>query len=309
MNAISKLIFFWYMFLTLLALCAAITIPLTSLLSGLMLIWIIFIFFFLGSNLTLHRTSLQAFNFIGREMAIPLGLVAFGTIYASAYASKFYTGNSVSEVIAIFRSGKSLYNQYQAYFNEQNIALFTVSKIPAVISLFYLKIVALYGFIYTIILNNKIKIKNCFYLIIITGSSLYFSFARGTTFELFELILLLWFCLIMRNYLLYKKRLSKKSKILFVTLALCALSVYSFNISARYSFGEVASCATTELCLYEDSILSQFSIILAKLTFKLSGYFTFGLFYTSQFIEEFWLSSLSQFFSLLIPFAIVTILN
>ena len=100
-----------------------------------------------------------------------------------------------------------------------------------------------------------------------------------------------------------KQPLFSTSRLFLVLIGLAALLFYSFHISARYSFGEVAKCATNTLCLDNQSLLYYISPPLAELTFKLSAYFTFGIYYTSTLIDYFWFNNFTNFFMLLIPFA------
>jgi hypothetical protein len=305
MNVIARLVFMWYLFLTLLALFASISISISELVMGLILLWFIFICFWGGCSTKLYRSyDIPDFSdHRNQTKKAPLALLTLGSVIASLYAAKFYTGNSASEIIAVIRSHGSLYNQYQNYFAAHDLAVFSLAKIPAIFSLFYLKIAALYGFIYVIVLSPKINWLHCVYVLIISAATLFFSMARGTSFELFELMLLLLFSMAMRRFMQHQKGLSLRAKILLFALASIVLAAYSYNISARYAFGEVSSCSTYELCFSDSTLFAQLSIALAKLSFKLSSYFTFGLFYTSKFIEDFWLSSLSHFISLLLPFA------
>lgn len=302
MKVITKLIGLWYFFLTLLALCAAITITASEIMPALFLLWAIFLCFFLGCRLPGRSYKpVPPPTMTGNKVKMPLPFIALGSIIASLYAAKFYTGNSFLEVIF----GHSLYLHYQLYFKYHELAKFTLDKIPAIFSLFYLKMATLYVFISVLAISKKITIQQIFCLLLVSASTLFFSMARGTSFELFELMLLLTFSMNIRGLILNRRGLSIKVKILLLSLGALAVMMYSYNLSSRFFnfHGEVIRCATYDLCTNEEALLYQISTALGKLSYKLSGYFTFGLFYTAKFIEEFWFASFQHFISLILPFA------
>lgn len=309
MNPVSSLVFKWYVFLTLLAIFASISINFLSLFSGILLAWFVFILFFIGANKTISF-SRNKFSYIAASSSIvdcklyPMSVISVLAIFASIYAAKFYTGKSFFEVFAALALDVSLYNEYQKYFAQQGLSALSIAKIPAILSMLYLKVVVVYSYISIFILRKKIALSNVFWLLIISLSSLYFSLARGTSFEFFELLLLFWFCLSMRTirYSLSQSIFSSQ-KVTLVIVGILALALYSYNISARYAFGEVAECVTNEICLTNDTMLFYFSAPIAQLTLKLSGYFTFGIYYTSTLLNYFWLDNFSNFIQLSIPFA------
>jgi hypothetical protein len=315
MNPISSLIFKWYCFLTLLAIFAAITTDILLLLSGLLLLWIVFIIFFISTNDKIilysnkHTVPRLPPNLDGYK-AHSLFVLSPLTIFASYYATMFYTGKSFTDIVLALSIGSSLYNDYQAYFAQQGLGIFSVRKIPAILSMFYLKIIVVYGFISVIILSEKIRFSQCWWLFIASMSSVYFSIARGTSFEFFELLLLMWFCISMRS-IRYgtKKSIFTSSNITMAVFGLLALAMYSYNISARYSFGAAAECISPDICLEPQSVLYYISAPLGELSLKLSGYFTFGIFYTSVLINDIWLDSFSNFFMLLLPLSSVVDLD
>lgn len=307
MNPVSSLVFKWYLFLTLLAAFAATSFSFLSLMSGLVFAWVVFVLFFLGANKTISLSNIQP---VKPKLAVddykifPMSLLAVFAVMASMYASDFYTGKSVFEVFAAIALNASLYNEYQRYFVEQGLAAFSIAKIPAILSMIYLKIAVIYSYLCVFVLTRQIKMKNLLWLVVISLASLYFSISRGTSFEFFELLLLFWFSLSMRAFRYQTANsIISPQRIALVTVALLALSLYIYNVSARYSFGEVAECATKELCLDTDSMLFYFSAPIAKLTFKLSAYFTFGIYYTSALINFFGFDEFFNFIQLFLPFS------
>ena len=304
MNSVSSLVFYWYLGLTILAAIAPITIPFLDLLGGILLTWVVYLFFFLGCHSKLFPPGKpEPVPASAPLRAPPMGVVAIGAVGASLFAAKFYTGKTLSEVFLSLVLKASLYNDYQKYFADQDLGVFSIIKIPAILSMLYLKLAVIYSFIWVIILNKEFRAKNVCWLLVVTLAQLFFSVARGTSFELFEILLLLWFSLFLRKIVYQvKSSLINAQKLFFAAVMLLVAMLYSFNISARYSFGDVAACSTLDLCLDQDSALYQISAPLADFLFKISGYFTFGLFYTSKFMSEFWLSGPGNLLSLFWPF-------
>ena len=78
--------------------------------------------------------------------------------------------------------------------------------------------------------------------------------------------------------------------------------LYSLNLSLRAHGAQELICATSDLCLSTNTFLYKCSNALAMFSFQLSGYFLFGIYYTSKFIETFWLKNLSNMSVLFFPF-------
>lgn len=309
MNPVSSLIFKWYFFLTFLAVFSSTTVDFISVFSGLILAWFVFTVFFIGANKTISLsnkalTSISTRSNLGDCKLYSLPIISFFSVISSFYAAYFYTGKTFLEVFSALALNVSLYNEYQKYFASQGLGTFSLLKIPAILSMLYLKVSVVYSFLSVFVLTRKVKVIHIFWILIIAFSSLYFSLSRGTSFEFFELLLLLWFCLSMRT-IRYNHRNSvfSRKNIVMAVIGFAALTLYSYNISARYSFRDVSTCITLEMCLDDETLLYFVSSPIAELTLKLSGYFTFGIYYTSVFLNDFWLNGFKQFMMLFFPFA------
>lgn len=310
MNPVSSLVLKWYTFLTALAAVASTTLDFLSVLSGLILCWIIFIIFFIGAS-DYISFSAKEYSHSNKTLIInnvklyPLWFISVISVMSSIYASHFYTGKTIFEVAAALALDVSLYNEYQRYFSQQGLSVLSIYKIPAILSMLFLKFSVVYSFVSVLVLTKKVSLSHCFWLFVISLSSLYFSIARGTSFEFFELLLLLWFCLSMRA-LRYetRKKFITVPKLILGCVGIAALMLYSYNISSRYSFGDVSECVTSDICLDKNSLLYFILQPIAELSFKLSGYFTFGIYYTSTLINSFMLDNHSNFFLLTFPLAI-----
>jgi hypothetical protein len=303
MKQILSMIFGWYVTITLLAFFGAHTLSFVQVFSGVLLSWLLALSFFIGYSLNqkLSITS-QPFEYNLVITRIPLIYVALTSIAASIFLIYFYTGKSITEVFTGFLNGESLYYQYQQYFREQELEVFSVTKIPAILSGFMLKMTVLYTYIKVLVLDKK-TIQNFTWLIIVTSSFALFSIARGTSIEIFEILLLIWFLVVMKLVVSGGSKIAKNSsRIIILTLAGFSLFIYTYNISARYSFNESDYCATRELCKNPDTLIYSLSPQLGDLTYALSGYFTFGIFYSSSYINSVWFTSWNNLFSGLIPY-------
>lgn len=308
MMPVHSLIFKWYVFITLLALLGSTTLEPQSVIAGLLFMWLLYAIF-LGGFYSFSDSSLKVQNeqiIFSDKFDCFFKYIAISNIFCSLYAASFYTGKGPVEIFVGLSLGESLYNSYQKYFAENSLGVFSIAKFPAIFSMFFMKLSLVYLFFITVVYSSKIKAKSMFYLLIVCVSSLYFSVARGTSFELFEILLLLWFCLTIRAIKnVNKTGVFSTQNIVLVSFALLSLGLYSYNISARYSFKTVTECVTNEICLSSDTLLFYISEPLAVLTLKMSGYFTFGVFYVSAFIESVWFSAPIDFLSWLFPSMII----
>ena len=304
MNLMSGMVFKWYMFITLLAILGATTLTVTDLFSGLMLAWFVFFIFFVGANNAQQNAKKLSLLKHPKNKTNPNHnlYLALLTVPLSIFAVDFYTGKSFLQIYTSILNGVSLYDEYQSHFKNANISVFQISKLPAVFSMFFLKLILVYNFITIICYREVLYKKQIVTLILSTITFLYFSIARGTSFEIFEVMLLLWFCLKVRHSRLPNNNLFSNSNLILFTLGVCALMLYSYNISARYGFVNINECLPTGVCLNLNSPLGYVSDSLALLSLKLSGYFTFGIYYTTTYINEYWFESISDFILLFIPF-------
>lgn len=294
---LSFLLFCVYLFYTLLVIFSSISTPASHFLVGLIFVWITWITFSLGCwrrkkyvppslNISLY---FQRYFFLLSLLMIPI----------SIYAAYFYTGSGLGDILSSFRQGSSNYNEYQRYFMENSLHVFSEKKILAILSLFLMKITLVCYFILCVFSRSN------WYLwvgLIITGCSyVYFSLARGTSFELFEILLLVVYSFFMS----WKgKKIGANSFLkVTVTLLVVIVSIIFFynNISLRYG-GQLADLCTSQvLCYSSDSLLSNISPALAYLSVKLSAYFAFGIYYVSYFFEYFLSESNYGLFYILIP--------
>lgn len=213
-------------------------------------------------------------------------LMLFGlfSIPASLYATNFYTGLNPSELfVSLFLESKSSYNDYQSYFQENNLGFFSLSKLPAILSNAFVKLIVILNLYILYLVNDVFKTRRFrLSLFLSLVSFFYFSIARGTSFEFFELITLNLFLMLYHSKMTLKEFAFSKGFIKLLLLCITFLLVYSFNISMRYSGGYIPTCHSSVFCYQESNILPDG---VAIILFKLSGYFVFGFYYLSQFIN------------------------
>lgn len=308
MNRIPRLVVLWYIALTVLALFGAHTLTVPDIFAGLVLTWALGLVFVLAF---VHREPATMIQPASPQEAQEerrrvrfLVLTSVMSVAISIFLIRFYTGNTPSQVFASLLQQESLYHRYQAYFQEQELWRFSLRKVPVVLLSVLLKLSLVYTFISVLALRRSLTTGR-FVILVVTGTSyLLFSASRGTSFELFELFLLIGFSLTIRGMIWQADTGSRrKSSVVLLALAVAFLALYSYNTSAR--FGASLStyyCVTLELCKNPESFLYLVSPALGELSFLLAGYFSFGIFFSSSFISSIWSSSLSNLLRGLFPF-------
>ncbi len=232
-----------------------------------------------------------------RVMSFTLAILFFffGLIYI-----QYYTGQSPYNVILNVIIQNSNYESYQKYFLENELTSLSFKKIPYIFgfgifkAIIGLMVIRLFGF------QLKIKLLDYFYVIIIVLTFLYMAIGRGTTFEIMEIMILIIFSFILRLWRYgHRIKFSMKNKIIFIVLFVFSLMLFNNNIESRGAAG--LRSFTNEL-YYKDNLLSSINPSLGILSFRLSGYFSFGLYFVSTLFYKITLSSVSGFTAFFIPF-------
>jgi hypothetical protein len=227
--------------------------------------------------------------------------ISIFSVLASIFAARFYTGQTpISVFTGLMDTSRSLYAEYQLYVKVQNIASFTIYKIPFILMLFYTKLVLFYTSISLLLIKEKTKMfyKVCLGLVI--GAHIYFGFARGTNYELFEIVVLFIFII------LSKKTSRSISKFSFAKLASISIIVglmiflfYTRITSRGYMFDYMTN---SDFIYNPQGLISIISTELVFVIILLYDYFGFGFYYFSYYIMEVWLTSIGNFVSGLIPY-------
>lgn len=290
----------YYIFYVLFAFVAPISDPTTTALPAVILFLAIYLLFRFGAESVSPyngRPAVREAWFITRDSGVLyLAVLLLLSFLLSLYAINFYVGAGVSEMVASISSGQSMYSEYQNHFKESGASDFSMAKIPAILALFYSKLLFL-----TLCLRAFVLDVDCRRLklaaVLAALPVLLFSLARGTSFELFELGFAVMFVIFA------KKTIGQvvHGRVLLGTALVAVLMVmlYNYNINVRYGFSYYYSCSNS-FCFDEDSYVATYAPGLADILFKMSAYFYFGIHYTSNLIGDV-VSNPGMLFELFLP--------
>lgn len=297
---------FLYIFLLVLLFLSPIKTPVVEFLPGVLFLLFVFAvflagFFSAGMPIKGSRILLASSSYCKRNRAAHYFFLTVLSILFSLVSIKFYTGLGFSEVLHSLGSGQSNYNNYQQYFSENLIGIGIGGRIVGILSLFLLKAIMVFLIFDIFLISKRYSLFKLFCLLIVVFSYFIFSVARGTSFELFEILLLFFFVFFMRQDRSIFRTIDLKSLLgLFVFLSSIVV-IYSANIAKRYGGANVDLCISSVVC-YDDSAL--LSIILpgfSALLVKLSAYFTFPIYYMSVWLESVLFLDFERFLMLSTP--------
>ncbi|MCI2253104.1 hypothetical protein L2D08_01855 [Domibacillus sp. PGB-M46] len=278
---------------------------------ALIFMWVNYAFFLLGYNL--KKRSNLSYAKSKREIwmlktnKLVLLTIAGTSLIFSVAVVNYYTGQTPTSVIENLTNNVSLYYEYQNYFQEQQRNVFTITKIPFILMIFIVKIILLYSYIVFFIKKEKTSLFEKIYLLLITCSFIYIGVGRGTSFEFFELLILIIFILFSTKK---KSGNLMNVKSLVIGLLLSSLAVYIFisGINARgVEFDP--SIIRADVNYDPQGWLPTISSSLAVIVFRLYAYFGFGFFYISIYLTETWFASINNFFMGLFPWGYELILG
>jgi len=269
------------------------------------LMWINYFVFSIGYNIKkTKRLSESAHkysnNWLLNRKRFSLLLIAVFSILFSIAVVYYYTGQTPIDVFTNLANNISVYYVYQNYFRAQERYLFSITKIPFVLMLFYLKFILFYSYVSFLVMKENITLFEKFYLLIIALSYIYIGVARGTSFEFFELLTLVIYVMFSRYR--YKKQALIPTKAVIISLILGSLGVYIFigGINARgVQFDP--SILRPEVNYNPNRWLPTLFPLLATIVFRMYDYFGFGFFYVSKYVSDVWFSSLGNFVSGILP--------
>ena len=307
-----SLIKYWYIVLTLLILFSPVKIGILEFLPGLLLMWFLIYIFKLGiSRVNLQKQMLSTLAINTQKdrrklsFIVSLVFISFIPIYVF-----YYTGNSLNDIImSTSDTSSNNYKNYQKYFEENNLSDFSINKLPYIFCFAIIKFFASLVIIKIISFQKERKIIDYFSLLIIALSFLYSSFGRGTSFELFELIMIISYSFLLKVQL-KERRLNIPFKNIFqiTFMALIGLSYFIINISKRYGIEsiiesdfEFINCTTNEFCIDKSSFLFKFIPTVSIALFQMANYFVFGIYFSSKLIKDVIFSSAEGFLSVFFP--------
>ncbi|HDY7526555.1 TPA: oligosaccharide repeat unit polymerase [Vibrio vulnificus] len=281
MTVNARLVGFFYAFIFFLALVSPIQQGLLVFFSGFVFVLISYLVFLLGGvSVRTVKTNITKADYSELSDKIRFW-ISIISLPCSLYAIYFYTGKSLNEVLSSLILGLSNYNEYQQFFRDNNLYVFSFSKVGGIISLFVVKLslilsmsaASIYGF-------NSVRILSVIFSSI---SMIYVSLGRGTSFEIFELLLLVLFYTHI-YFSVHRRKISLRSLfILFICMSL-ALFFYWLGISVRYS-GDYVPQSSNQLIYNVNSEINNVKV-LSSILFQLSNYFLVGPLYLSGLIEK-----------------------
>lgn len=296
----SRLILYFYASLTLLALICPVNISFLEFLPGIILMWAFYFTFNLGTKLKVKK-NLDKIQIIEEGVKFNKGAILFAILHLLFYPVyiKFYTGSSVSNIISALNSGLSTYAMYQENFKNANLTQLTFSKLPLIFGHGILRFFFIFTVFRIVVFKKKILKHEFLCMFIMILVSLFVGISRGTSFELFEIVLLFLFAYASRRTLLGYSRMFSTQTIITILLAFIIVSgFFAYNINVR--MGEEFSFFDADN-FDRNSIIYQISKPLSLVLFSLNDYFLFGLYFNSTAFMKLWFASTDGFLSFLMP--------
>lgn len=296
--------------MTILILSAPLKIGLIEFLPGLILMWGLVIMFKFGILTKYSKVDFPKDSLLINKKASILSLfIGITFIVFIPFYVFFYSGNSFEMVITSLSGPANNYNNYQRFFEENNLSGFSINKLPYILSFAVIKLFASITIIKIIAFQNNKKMTDYLSLLLIFLSFLYSTFGRGTSFELFELIMLVTFTFLFRIQLRKGNLEIPTKNIIQICLLGLIVSIYFItNIAKRYGIESIiesdfdfVNCATDEFCIDKNAILVNLSPLVGITVFQMANYFIFGVYFTSKLITGIVLTSLNGLLSIVIP--------
>ena len=287
-----KIIKYFYISLTILALLSPTFFSFYDFLPGIILMWIFFYIFIFSFNKNFFSNSLIQKEIDKKYFVL---LTIFFFIFYPFYVN-FYTGTSIISSLLSIGSGISNYYNYQNNFLEKGLGEFSFNKLPFILGHGILKFYLLYLFFnyYLFQAKSSILILCClismFFIFVLVGLS------RGTSFEIFEIFNFLLFSFVIKRIQNNKSYIFDFKASLVVSLFAVILVIFFMNhIIERYNGNLDFSSLST---YNQNSLISTISPFFSVLLFSLYGYFTFGLHFTSTIFYNLWSTSIEGFLTI-----------
>lgn len=283
------------------------SLKLINILPAVIIMWLFYFSFTLGYRTKIKsrmknnaKYKLLHHSWILQQKKKTVFIIVCLSLVSSILAARFYTGQTPSSIIGgLINNNVSFYSEYQLYAKLNNISTFTLTKLPFIFMMFYSKLVLFYLFISYTLVKNEISNFEKICLGIAILSHIYFGIARGTNYELFEIVMLFIYTTLSRSSKVKRNRFSSKN-IFYIVIAISVM-IYLFytRISDRgYVFDYTIN---KDFVFNEVGVLSQISENIPFVMILLYDYFGFGFYYVSYFVTEVLFSSFSNFISGLVP--------
>lgn len=285
-------IFVFYIFIIILPFFAPVSVSFYYFITGQTLTVLIFIIFYLGWVGAKKFKSQNSAEDLNQALISKLRALCIICPFLAVFSVKFYTGSGPIEVFGRLGDGVSNYIAYQIFFQENILPTNAYERVLGIASLAIVKFTII-SYALSLKYTQEVSRKKYLFLAIAAGSYFYISLGRGTSKEIFELVMLYIFISNASTGAAFKKK-NLPSFILTLTVIFVALGIFYNNIGLRGDVG----CITSEVC-YEENFLSKALGGFSDLTYLLFAYFSFGIFYT-----HFAISAITQDLTTLIAFLI-----
>lgn len=311
---IKKTIMFVYIALTayILLVLSCTTLKFLQIIPAIIIMWINYFCFKAGyktgeKNISNNkRENIKISNgWILKQNNLTLGIVAIISIIFSIKAAYFYTGQLPINVISNIFSGVSNYYIYQSYYLETEIQKISLERYLHSLMLIYCAFVLFYSYIALMFFQEKLRLFQKFYLLIITISFLYFGLARGTSFEFFEIMILGIFITLYRMHNNSIKIILKKFLIIIIFIGIASYIFYVGIETRGISF--TTQSISSDVFYDYDGIVPMISSTISFVIIVFFGYFAFGFQYISTYVTELWFTSVTHFFAGILPLGYLTL--
>lgn len=296
----TKIIGFFYILYTifLFLIISVTSLEFWSMIPSLLLMWLVYVFYVLGSapkkKLRNKTESFTVTSWLENQPNYIFVMLSIIAIVFSYLVVRFYTGLTFQTVIYNIKDGISNYAQYQKHFAENQISEFSLSKLPFIFMMAFVKFNLFYGSLSLTLNCNKIQSLGFFkivYLIAAACSYLYIGLARGTNFEMFEFIVLIITLLLAKN----KKQKIKLKKMIFSTILIfISVLVFVEVIGQRGGDGSISYYISRDVFYDENSFISKYFPSIAMLLLSVYSYFGFGFFYGMVFLNKVFFASFAN---------------
>lgn len=294
----TKLIFYFYLFLTILSIISPVKFDFIAFLPGILLMWIYYAVFKRGSKTMYISTNINVIN-LSKQYNFSLIIITLLFLLFYPIYMEFYTGLNPKIVISSLNEGISTYSLYQKNFEDSALSSFSIKKLPFILGNGILRFLLIVSFLKIIIFRKKVFRHEyaCFSLMFFIV--FFVGLGRGTSFELFEIATIIIFTLAAkRSYFGHKTIFTKSTLIKLFVFIILGVSFFSYNLMVRY--GDAIDFFTFEN-FDKSSVIYSISKPLALVLYNFYGYFLFGLHFTSVVISELFLGSFNGFVSMFIP--------
>lgn len=305
----QKFLYIFYLALTILAIITPLNYSAWEYLPAFFIMWGGFIAFNFGSKKGLRKKvdddkrKENKMNIDKILFFFVCFLIAFIPLYV-----KFYTGSLLTSLVMGFGasvSSESNYQEYQRYFAENSLGDFSLSKLPYILGFGVSKLLYYYFVFCYIGFQKKLNMRIVFLLFVMFLLFFLVGISRGTNFESFELLILILFSVLVRSKIINSLDFFPRKQMMIMILVVILIAFFfQFSKSLR-SGGDMVTLGGGPTSTYTFDkthwIVDLFPSV-AALALGFSGYFSFGLYCTSEVCWKIWMSSVGGFIGAIVPY-------